>query len=442
MSDNGHFKVPTPYNEPVRTYEPGTPHRFSVRQRLAQMTDVSAEIPMTIGGDRRKGASTKSLRSPHRHELTIGEYQVGAKTDFQDAIDAALMAQKSWSATPFQERAAILLRAAALLAGPWRDSVNAATMLGQSKTIHQAEIDAACELIDFWRFNVFFADQLLAIQPFNDSTAWNRTEYRPLEGFVYAVSPFNFTSIGGNLPTAPPLLGNTVVYKPATQTLLVASLLQRLLEEAGLPAGVINLVSGRASAGAAVVLNDPHLAGIHFTGSTEVFQGMWQTVGANIGRYRSYPRLIGENGGQGFVRAHDTAAPVFRLLKEDLFGPILTVHPYPDGKWEETLDLCDRTSPYALTGAVFANDRSAIEQASERLVNAAGNFYINGKPTGAVVGLQPFGGGRASGTNDKAGSLLNLVRWTSPRTIKETYNPAKAYRYPFMDEPTEREGGF
>ena len=483
MSDHGHFKVPTPHNEPVRTYEPGTPHRFSIQQRLASMTDVSAEIPMTIGGDRRKGASTKSLRSPHRHELTIGEYQLGAKKDFQDAVDAALKAQKSWAATPFHERAAVLLRAAALLAGPYRDTINAATMLGQSKTIHQAEIDAACELIDFWRFNVFFADQLLAMQPFNDGTAWNRSEYRPLEGFVYAVSPFNFTSIGGNLPTAPALLGNTVVYKPATQTLLVASLLQRLLEEAGLPPGVINLVSGSASEVSAVVLNDPHLAGIHFTGSTEVFQGMWQTVGANIGRYRSYPRLIGETGGKDFVMVHEsadvdalqtalirgafeyqgqkcsaasrayipesmweamrdelvrevdgipmgdpadfrnfmgavidkptftrhseaieyarrspkakvvaggvtddsvgwfvrptvieTADPDFRLLKEELFGPILTVHPYPDGKWEVTLDLCDRTSPYALTGAVFANDRAAIEQASERMVNAAGNF--------------------------------------------------------------------
>jgi 1-pyrroline-5-carboxylate dehydrogenase len=551
MSEQGHFKVPTPYNEPVRTYEPGSQHRLSVRQRLAQLTDVSAEIPMTIGGDRRKGASTRSLRSPHRHELTIAEYQVGAKKDFQDAVDAALKARKGWAATPFHERAAILLRAAALLAGPWRDSVNAATMLGQSKTIHQAEIDAACELVDFWRFNVAFADQLLAIQPSNDSTAWNRTEYRPLEGFVYAVSPFNFTSIGGNLPTAPALLGNTVVYKPATQTLLVASILQRLLEEAGLPPGVINLVSGSASEVSEVVLNDPHLAGIHFTGSTEVFQGMWQTVAGNIGRYRTYPRLVGETGGKDFVMVHEsadvdalqtalirgafeyqgqkcsaasrayipesmweamrdelvrevdeipmgdpadfrnfmgavidkpaftrhseaiayakhspkakvvaggvtddsvgwfvrptvieTADPDFRLLKEELFGPILTVHPYPDGKWEETLDLCDRTSPYALTGAVFANDRAAIEQAGDRLVNAAGNFYINDKPTGAVVGLQPFGGGRASGTNDKAGSLLNLVRWTSPRTIKETYNPAKAYRYPSMDEPTEHEGGF
>jgi 1-pyrroline-5-carboxylate dehydrogenase len=551
MSADGHFKVPAPYNEPVRTYAPGTPERDSVRDRLAVMSDVVSEIPMTIGGERRKGASSRPLRSPHRHHQTIGEYQVGAKQDFRDAIDAALAAREAWAATPFAERAEVLLRAAALLAGPWRDSINAATMLGQSKTIHQAEIDSACELIDFWRFNVYFADELYRQQPFNDQTAWNRTEYRPLEGFVYAVSPFNFTSIGGNLPTAPALMGNTVVFKPATQTLLVASLLQRVLEEAGLPAGVINLVSGSASEVSEVVLNDANLAGIHFTGSTAVFQGMWRTVGGNIDRYRTYPRLVGETGGKDFVMVHEsadvdslltglirgafeyqgqkcsaasrayipksmweavrdefagevdqipmgdpadfrnfmgavidesafkkhaeaiefarsspkakvvaggvtddsvgwfvrptvveTSDPAFRLLQEELFGPILTVYPYPDGKWEETLDLCDRTSPYALTGAVFATDRAAIEQASRRLVNAAGNFYVNDKPTGAVVGLQPFGGSRASGTNDKAGSPLNLLRWTSPRSIKETHAPPKSYRYPFMDDPTDREGGF
>ena len=437
-------------------------------------------------------------------------------------------------------------------------------MLGQSKTIHQAEIDAACELIDFWRFNVHFADEIYRQQPFNDLAAWNRTEYRPLEGFVYAVSPFNFTSIGGNLPTAAALMGNTVVFKPATQTLLVASLLQRLLEEAGLPPGVINLVSGSAAEVSEVVLDDPNLAGIHFTGSTEVFHGMWKTVADNIDRYRTYPRLVGETGGKDFVMVHEsadldslltalirgafeyqgqkcsaasrayvprsiwdsglrdrlaataeslsygefagevdeipmgdpadfrnfmgavideaafrrhseaiqfarrssnarivaggetdesvgwfvrptvveTSDPGFRLLQDELFGPILTVYPYPDGKWEETLDLCDRTSPYALTGAVFATDRAAIEQASRRLVNAAGNFYVNDKPTGAVVGQQPFGGARASGTNDKAGSALNLLRWTSPRSIKETHAPPKSYRYPFMDDPAEREGGF
>jgi 1-pyrroline-5-carboxylate dehydrogenase len=550
MSD-AHFKVPAPYNEPVRAYEPGSAERHSVQHRLGQMSDVTTPVPMTIGGQRRKGVETRPLHAPHLHELTIAEYEVGSKEDFQDAVDAALAARREWAATPFAERAAVLLRAAALLAGPWRDTINAATMLGQSKTVHQAEIDAACELVDFWRYNVHFADQLLAMQPENDRTAWNRTEYRPLEGFVYAVSPFNFTSIGGNLPTAPALMGNTVVYKPATQTLLVASLLQRLLEEAGLPAGVINLVSGSAAEVSEVVLGSAHLAGIHFTGSTEVFQGMWRTVGANLQHYRTYPRLVGETGGKDFVMVHESADldalqtalirgafeyqgqkcsaasrayvpesmweamrdelagqvdsikmgdpadfsnfmaavidkasftkqseaiafarasdkarvvaggvtddsvgwfvrptvietrdPDFRLLREELFGPVLTVYPYPDGRWSETLDLVDRTSPYALTGAVFATDRAAIQEASDRLVNAAGNFYVNDKPTGAVVGLQPFGGARASGTNDKAGSLLNLVRWTSPRTIKETYNPAKSYRYPFMDDPTDPEGGF
>src|SRR5438105_4607401 len=307
MTADGHFRVPQPYNEPVRTYAPGSPERESVRDRLAVMSDVVSEIPMTIGGDRRKGASSRPLKSPHRHHHSIGEYQVGAKKDFRDAIDAALAARESWAATPFAERAEVLLRAAALLAGPWRDTINAATMLGQSKTIHQAEIDSACELIDFWRFNVYFADELYRQQPFNDQAAWNRTEYRPLEGLVYAVSPFNFTSIGGNLPTAPALMGNTVVYKPATQTLLVASLLQRLLEEAGLPPGVINLVSGSASEVSEVVLNDSNLAGIHFTGSTAVFQGMWRTVGGLVDRYRTYPRLVGETGGKDFVMVHESA---------------------------------------------------------------------------------------------------------------------------------------
>ncbi|GAC1653323.1 MAG: L-glutamate gamma-semialdehyde dehydrogenase [Candidatus Dormibacteraceae bacterium] len=541
MSD-GHFRVPTPYNEPVRPYEPGHPQRRAVAARLAELTDARTQVPMTIGGKHRKGSAKGTIKAPHRHELTIADYAVGDKSDFQAAIDAAVKARPAWAATPFHERAAVLLRAAALLAGPWRDTINAATMLGQSKTVHQAEIDAACELIDFWRYNVHFADELLRQQPGNDATAWNRLEYRGLEGFVFAVSPFNFTSIGGNLPTAPALMGNTVVYKPATQTLLVAGFLQQLLEEAGLPPGVINVVSGSAADVSEVVLKDPNLAGIHFTGSTDVFQGMWKTVGANIGHYRTYPRLVGETGGKDFVVAHESADPAalrtalirgafeyqgqkcsaasrayipasmwkamrdemvaevegirqgdvadfsnfmgavidgkafrrhveaigyarrskvarivaggdtddslgwfvrptvietedpgFRLLQEELFGPILTVHPYPDGKFEETLALCDATSPYALTGAIFATDRDAIDLASRRLVHAAGNFYINDKPTGAVVGLQPFGGARASGTNDKAGSALNLIRWTSPRVIKETYAPARDYRYPFMD---------
>jgi 1-pyrroline-5-carboxylate dehydrogenase len=542
MTADGHFKVPTPVNEPVRPYAAGDHNRKSLKARLAELTDARTEVPMQIGGERRWGASRGDIRSPHRHELTIAEYAVGAPKDFDDAIDAALKARRAWAATSYHERAAVLLRAASLLAGPWRDTINAATMLGQSKTVHQAEIDAACESIDFWRYNAFFGDQLLSQQPFNDGTAWNRLEYRPLEGFVFAVSPFNFTSIGANLPTAAALMGNTVVFKPATQTLLVSHFLMEILNEAGLPPGVINMVSGSASQVSDRVLNHRELAGIHFTGSTEVFQGMWRTVGQNVDNYRTYPRLVGETGGKDFVVAHESADsdalrtalirgafeyqgqkcsaasrayvpqsmwkrmrsemadeveaipqgdvadfrnfmgavidgkayanhmkaiefarksetakvvaggkgddkvgwfvrptviettdPDFKLLKEELFGPILTVYPYADGKFEDTLELVDRTSPYGLTGAIFATDRQVIRKASETLVNAAGNFYINDKPTGAVVGLQPFGGARASGTNDKAGSILNLIRWTSPRTIKETYSPPTDYRYPFME---------
>jgi 1-pyrroline-5-carboxylate dehydrogenase len=542
MTADGHFKVPTPVNEPVRQYAPGDPQRKALKARLAELTDARTEVPMQIGGERRWGASRADIRSPHRKELSIAEYAVGGPKDFDDAIAAALKARRAWAATSYHERAAVLLRAASLLAGPWRDTINAATMLGQSKTVHQAEIDAACESVDFWRYNAYFGDQLLGQQPFNDGTAWNRLEYRPLEGFIFAVSPFNFTSIGANLPTAAALMGNTVVFKPATQTLLVSHFLMELLNEAGLPPGVINMVSGKASQISESVLNHKELAGIHFTGSTEVFHGMWQTVGQNIDHYRTYPRLVGETGGKDFVVAHEsadsdalrtalirgafeyqgqkcsaasrayipqsmwkrmrskmadeveaipqgdvadfrnfmgavidgnaysnhmkaiefarqaesakviaggkgddtvgwfvrptvieTSDPDFRLLKEELFGPILTVYPYADGKFEETLELVDRTSPYGLTGAIFARDRQAVRKASESLVNAAGNFYINDKPTGAVVGLQPFGGARASGTNDKAGSILNLIRWTSPRTIKETYVPATDHRYPYMD---------
>jgi len=527
MTADGHFQVPQPTNEPVRPYAPHDLTRKSLKSRLADLTDAKTEVPMQIGGERRWGASRGDIRSPHRHELAIAEYAVGAAKDIDDAIEAALKARKMWAATSYHERAAVLLRAGSLLAGPWRDTINAATMLGQSKTVHQAEIDAACETIDFWRFNAYFGDQLLRNQPLNDGTAWNRLEYRPLEGFIFAVSPFNFTSIAGNLPTAPMLMGNTVVFKPATQTLLVSHFLMELLLEK--------------------VLNHRELAGIHFTGSTEVFQNMWREVGHNIGRYRTYPRLVGETGGKDFVVAHDSADPDalrtalvrgafeyqgqkcsaasrayipqsmwkamrseladlvdaipqgdvadfrnfmgaviderayathmnaidyakktenanvvaggkgddkvgwfvrptviettdpdFKLLREELFGPILTVYPYADGKFDETLDLCDRTSPYGLTGAVFARDRQAIRKASEKLVNAAGNFYINDKPTGAVVGLQPFGGARASGTNDKAGSFLNLIRWVSPRVIKETYAPPTEHRYPFMEDDHER----
>jgi 1-pyrroline-5-carboxylate dehydrogenase len=542
MTADGHFRVPTPVNEPIRGYAPGDTTRKSLKARLAELTDARTDVPMQIGGERRWGLSRADIRSPHRKELSIAQVAVGGRKDFSDAIDAALEARRAWAATSFQERAAVLLRAAALLAGPWRDTINAATMLGQSKTVHQAEIDAACETIDFWRYNTYFADQLYSQQPANDSTAWNRLEYRPLEGFVFAVSPFNFTSIAGNLPLAPALMGNTVVFKPATQTLLVCHFLMELLNEAGLPPGVVNMVSGSAAEISEQVLAHERLAGIHFTGSTEVFQGMWQEVGQNIGRYRTYPRLVGETGGKDFIVAHpsadpdalrtailrgafeyqgqkcsaasrayipqsmwrsmrselveqveaipqgdvadfrnfmgavidgkawskhmkaidfakkaedakviaggkgdskegwfirptliETKNPDFKLMREELFGPIMTVYPYADSKYEETLDLCDRTSPYGLTGAIFARDRQAIRQASEKLVNAAGNFYINDKPTGAVVGLQPFGGARASGTNDKAGSILNLIRWVSPRLIKETYAPPTDHRYPFMD---------
>ena len=542
MTADGHFRVPPPVNEPIRAYAPGDPHRKSLKARLAELTDARTDVPMQIGGERRWGASKGEIRSPHRKELAIAQYAAGASKDFDDAVEAALKARRMWAATSYQERAAVLLRAAALLAGPWRDTINAATMLGQSKTVHQAEIDAACETVDFWRYNAYFGDQLLTQQPFNDGTAWNRLEYRPLEGFVFAVSPFNFTSIAGNLPTAAALMGNTVVFKPATQTLLVCHFLMELLIEAGLPPGVINMVSGSAAKISEQVIAHERLVGIHFTGSTEVFQGMWREVGQNVERYRTYPRLVGETGGKDFIVAHEsadvdalrtamvrgafeyqgqkcsaasrayipqsiwkslrseladqvdaipqgdvadfrnfmgavidgnayakhmsaiefakkaegtkviaggkgddevgwfvrptvieTSDPDFRLLREELFGPILTVYPYADGKFEETLELCDRTSPYGLTGAIFARDRQAIRKASDTLVNAAGNFYINDKPTGAIVGLQPFGGARASGTNDKAGSILNLIRWVSPRMIKETYAPPTDHRYPYMD---------
>ena len=452
MTADGHFQVPQPTNEPVRSYAPGDSHRKPLKSRLAELSDARTEVPMQIGGERRWGASRADIRSPHRHELAIAEYAVGGAKDIDDAINAALAARKTWAATSYHERAAVLLRAASLLAGPWRDTINAATMLGQSKTVHQAEIDAACETIDFWRFNAYFGDQLLRNQPFNDGTAWNRLEYRPLEGFIFAVSPFNFTSIAGNLPTAPMLMGNTVVFKPATQTLLVSHFLMELLLEAGMPPGVINMVSGSATEIAEKVVTHRELAGIHFTGSTEVFQGMWREVGQNIGRYRTYPRLVGETGGKDFVLAHDSADtdalrtalvrgafeyqgqkcsaasrayipqsmwkamrselvdlvdaipqgdvadfrnfmgavideraynthmsaieyakktdtakviaggkgddkvgwfvrptvietndPDFKLLREELFGPILTVYPYADGKFNETLDLCDRS---------------------------------------------------------------------------------------------------
>jgi 1-pyrroline-5-carboxylate dehydrogenase len=471
----------------------------------------------------------------------LAEYHLAGPEHIEQAIAAAAEAHREWSSWPWEERAAVLLRAAELLATTWRSTLNAATMLGQSKTAFQAEIDAASELVDFWRFNPFYAQELYSEQPISNHAMWNQLEYRPLEGFVYAITPFNFTSIGGNLPTAPALMGNTVVWKPASSAMLSAYYIMRLLEAAGMPPGVINLVPGQASQITSVLLDSPALAGVHFTGSTEVFNSMWKKIGENVGRYRSYPRIVGETGGKDFIVAHPSADPVevavamtrgafeyqgqkcsaasrvyvpkslwnevrdrtiammqdmkmgdvadfrnfvgavidkkafasisgyledakknakilqggkaddrtgyfieptliqtddpgYRTLCEEIFGPVLTAYVYPDEKWEETLQTVDSTSPYALTGAVFAKDRRAVLQAMSALRHSAGNFYINDKPTGAVVGQQPFGGARASGTNDKAGSKLNLVRWVSARTVKETFSPPRDYQYPFMAE--------
>jgi 1-pyrroline-5-carboxylate dehydrogenase len=535
-------RVPVPVNEPVLGYAPGTPERTRLQAMLARMSGERTEMPLVIDGrDVRTGRLGQAVM-PHRHAHVLGDFHQGGAVEARSAIDAALRARHDWAALPWEARAAVFLKAADLLAGPYRDVLNAATMLGQSKTCHQAEIDSACELIDFFRFNVAFYEQALREQPQSSAGMWNRMEHRPLEGFVFAVSPFNFTSIAGNLPTAPALCGNTVVWKPASTAVYSAHFLMRLFKEAGLPDGVINLVSGSGADIGDPVLASEHLAGIHFTGSTRVFHQMWRTVGNNIDKYKSYPRLVGETGGKDFIVAHASADPValttaivrgafeyqgqkcsaasrvyvpsnlwpgvrdaladqvagirmgdvadfsnfmgavidgasfrtqkaaideakaagdaeilvggdcddsegwfvrptiivstnpaYRTLCDELFGPVLTVHVYDEGKWLDTLDLVDRTSPYALTGAVFAQDRHAIEQGLERLRNAAGNFYINDKPTGAVVGQQPFGGARASGTNDKAGSILNLLRWISPRSIKETFAPARDYRYPFMD---------
>jgi 1-pyrroline-5-carboxylate dehydrogenase len=540
-------KVPTPVNEPVKSYAPGSAERASLKATLADLSSQAVEMPLVIDGkDVRTGKLGKAVM-PHRHAHVLGEFHQGGAAEVQSAIDAALRAQKDWAALPWEARASVFLKAADLLAGPYRDVLNAATMLGQSKTCHQAEIDSACELIDFFRFNVAFYEQVLREQPQSSPGMWNRLEHRPLEGFVFAVSPFNFTSIAGNLPTAPALCGNTVLWKPASTAVYSAHFLMQLFREAGLPDGVINLVTGSGADIGNPVLAHRNLAGIHFTGSTKVFHQMWRTVGDNIDTYKSYPRLVGETGGKDFIVAHASADPValttaivrgafeyqgqkcsaasrvyipsnlwpqvrdalveqvgnirmgdvadfsnfmgavidgasfrtqkaaideakaasdaeilvggdcddsegwfvrptiivtknpsYRTLCDELFGPVLTVHVYDEAKWLEALDLVDSTSPYALTGAVFAQDRYAIEQGMERLRNAAGNFYINDKPTGAVVGQQPFGGARASGTNDKAGSILNLLRWISPRSIKETFAPARTYGYPFMDADNDR----
>ena len=531
---------PAPANEPVRDYAPGSPERKSLTAKLAELSATQFELTMTIDGERRMAGGTPiDVVQPHNHGHVLGTTANATHADAKAAVAAALRAAPDWRRIPFDERAAILLRAADLLSGPWRDTLNAATMLGQSKTAIQAEIDSACELADFWRFNVHYARQIHAGQPESAAGTWNRLDYRPLEGFVYAITPFNFTAIAGNLPTAPALMGNTVVWKPSPTQGLAAHLTLRLLEEAGLPPGVINLVTGDGRAVSDVALADPALAGLHFTGSTRTFQHLWSTVGANIATYHGYPRLVGETGGKDFVVAHPSAdldvlrtalirgsfeyqgqkcsaasrafvpRSVWSRLKDDLlsevdslpmgdvtdfrnflgavidrrsfarltdtltavrhsssvevmaggaaddtrgffvrptvivghdpahevfttefFGPILAMHVYSDGEFDQVLRLVDQGTPYGLTGAVIANDRAAVLRASEALRFAAGNFYVNDKPTGAVVGQQPFGGARASGTNDKAGSVHNLLRWVSPRTIKENLRPPTSVGYP------------
>ena len=539
---HGAFQTPTPTNEPVREYRPGSPERASIEVALAECAGSEAEIPLIIGGREVRTGDTGAMVMPHDHGRVLGTYHKAGAQEVAAAIEAAEGARAAWSGLPWEERAAVFLRAGELLAGPWRDRINAATMLNQSKTVHQAEIDAACELIDFFRFNVHFLRQLYQSQPESSPGCWNRVEHRCLDGFVFAITPFNFTSIAGNLPTAPAMLGNTVLWKPASTSVLSNYLLMKMLEEAGLPPGVINFIPGSGAQVGDPVIEDSRLAGIHFTGSTEVFQGIWGRVGANIRSYGQYPRLVGETGGKNFIFAHpsaDVAAlctavirgafefqgqkcsaasrayvpaslwgdlaerlrtehaqvrmgdvcdfgnfmgavidasafakikggidlarkdagceiiaggecddskgwfiqptvvrvddPRHELMRTEYFGPLFAVHVYDDADLEDTLELCATGSEYGLTGAVFADDREAVAHATERLRFAAGNFYVNDKPTGAVVGQQPFGGSRASGTNDKAGSILNLLRWSSQRTIKETFVPPRDWRYPFLE---------
>jgi 1-pyrroline-5-carboxylate dehydrogenase len=539
---NGIPPIPTPVNEPVLNYAPGSPERASLERRLRQMMSEQVEMPAIIGGrEVRTGRLAKAV-CPHDHAHVLGTFHECAAPEVEQAVEAARAAFADWSEMDWQARAAIFLKAADLLAGPWRDTINAATMLNQSKTVHQAEIDAACELIDFFRFNAFFMQQIYREQPLSVRGIWDYVDYRPLEGFVFAVTPFNFTSIGGNLPTAPALMGNVVLWKPASTSVLSNYYIYRLLEEAGLPPGVINFVPGSGRKVGDPALDSPQFAGIHFTGSTGVFHGMWKKVGENIARYKGYPRMVGETGGKDFVFAHPSADaralavalvrgafeyqgqkcsaasrayipkslwgtvreqlvaelaalrqgspldlrnftaavidepsfdklsgaieegratgcevvaggtydksvgyfiaptvlrtddPRHNLMREELFGPVLTLYVYDDARLDETLELCDTATDYALTGAIFAQDRRAIVAMTKRLRHAAGNFYINDKPTGAVVGQQPFGGGRASGTNDKAGSAANLMRWVSVRAIKENFVPPTAVPYPFMAE--------
>ncbi len=549
MTTHAIFRAPPAHNEPIHDYAPGSPERARLQRRLDQMRSERIEVPLVIGGKDVTTGDLKQAVMPHAKDHVLADVHQGGAEHVQLAVDAAAAAWEDWSRWAWEDRAAVLLRAAELLAGPWRDTLNAATMLGQSKTAHQAEIDSACESIDFFRFNVEFMTRLYAEQPQSSPGIWNRMEYRPLEGFVFAVSPFNFTAIAANLTTSAALMGNVVVWKPAGTAMLSAYYLMRLLQEAGLPDGVINLVYGSGATIGDAALASPHLAGIHFTGSTPVFNGMWRSVASNMDRYRNYPRIVGETGGKDFIVAHpsadvdalataivrgsfeyqgqkcsassrvyapsnlwpalrerlqeqvstirmgdvsdfrnfmgavidsssfatqraaidearategaeivvgggyddsqgffveptviETRDPDFRTMREELFGPVVTTYVYDEKKWSDTLGLIDRTAPYGLTGAVFSEDRAAIDDARDKLRYAAGNFYVNDKPTGAVVGQQPFGGARASGTNDKAGSLWNLIRWVSPRSIKETFTPPTNYRYPFMDDDADSAG--
>ena len=538
---NGNVKVPEPVNEPVLTYAPGTPERADLTREIDAQSGQVVEIPLLIGGEEVRTGEVLDVVAPHDHGHVLARAHQAGPDEIRRAIASSLEARRVWSETPWVDRASVFLRAADLLASTWRQRLNAATVLGQSKTCHQAEIDAACEAIDFFRFNVAFAERLYSEQPISAPGIWNRTEYRALEGFVYAISPFNFTSIGANLAGAPAILGNTAIWKPSRTSLLSAYYNARLFEAAGLPPGVINFVSGDSAAITEALLSHRDFGGIHFTGSTRVFQGFWRTIGEKISDYRTYPRIVGETGGKDFIIAHPSADPDalvtaivrgsfeyqgqkcsaasrvyvpeslwreirdplvettegitmgdpsdfrnfmgavidakafekikgyieraeastdaeviaggscddskgwfirptiilagtadYESMRDEIFGPVVSVYVYPDAEWASTLELVDRTSPYALTGAVFAKDREAVRQATAALRHAAGNFYVNDKPTGAVVGQQPFGGGRASGTNDKAGSALNLTRWVSARSIKETFVPATDYRYPFM----------
>ena len=538
----GFFAIPKAINEPIKSYAPGTTERKELQAMLAHLRSQVADVPMYIGGKEVRTGKTATLNPPHDHKHLLGNYHKGDKTHVKQAIDAALAAKAAWSNLSWENRASIFLKAADLLAGPYRAKLNAATMLGQSKNAFQAEIDSACELVDFLRFNVQYMSEIYAQQPLSSPGIWNRVEQRPLEGFVFALTPFNFTAIAGNLPSSAAMMGNTVVWKPSNTQIYAANIIMEIFREAGLPDGVINLIYVSGPEAGEVIFSHPDFAGIHFTGSTEIFQNIWKTIGNNIHLYKTYPRIVGETGGKDFIVAHKSAKPAvvataisrgafeyqgqkcsaasrayipsnlwnevkdlvikdiksfkigptedfgnfinavideksfdklagyidtakkdkgieiiaggnydkskgyfieptvlvtqdpkYRTMCEELFGPVLTVYVYDENKFEETLELIDSTSNYALTGAIISQDRYAIDLATKKLQNSAGNFYINDKPTGAVVGQQPFGGARGSGTNDKAGSMINLLRWVSPRTIKETFVPPTDYRYPFLN---------